>query len=84
MGLSISELITHIRRDIGIAESKTHGTHTPTGCKHCGCFLSLKREDPTGYHIKRSNGTIDYVIVYHGKIYCQACHKFQRDEQQVV
>lgn len=47
------------------------------GCKFCGCFLSLHREQPTGFHRKNVRGLIEYVIVYHGKTFCRACHKFQ-------
>lgn len=46
-------------------------------CKFCGCFLALNREEPTGFHTKLPNGTIQFVIVYYGKSYCRYCHKFQ-------
>lgn len=75
ISLSIKELIKAVRADMALLEVKRAKRHGD--CKHCGCYLSLKREESTGFHIKRANGLIEYIVVYTGKSYCQACHRFQ-------
>ena len=73
--LSILELLKTIRS----AEVMLHVRKFSSRacCKFCKCFLSLNREQPTGFHRRQSNGRIEFVIVYYGKTYCMACHRFQ-------
>lgn len=75
MSLSIKDLILAVKEDMALLEVKRH--KRSGDCKHCGCYLSLRREDSTGFHIKRANGLIEYIVVYTGKSFCMACHKFQ-------
>ena len=75
VALSIAELLKTIRS----AEVMLHVRKFSSRacCKYCKCFLSLNREEPTGFHQKFSDGRIEFVIVYYGKTYCMACHRFQ-------
>ncbi len=72
--LSIQALLETIKTENALVYAKP--THRGA-CKHCGCFLSLNREQPTAFHRKNSKGLIEFVVIYHGKSYCRACHKFQ-------
>jgi hypothetical protein len=73
--MDLKELIDEIRKDPMLAHV---GTFTKRGaCRHCGCFLSLQKEDDTSYHERTRNGRVSFVVVYNGKFYCQACHRMQ-------
>lgn len=60
-----------------ILEDISHSTHSRKGCVHCGCYLSVCREQATTFHVKQAGGEIVFVEVYRGKLYCKACHRFQ-------
>lgn len=81
MSITLIEILADIKRKpVKLHKKpapKVEEKLTPRGCRWCNCFLSIKREDPTGFHIKNHRGEIEYVIVYHGKAICLACHKYQ-------
>ncbi len=78
--LSLHELLGAVANESALMSIKKAPANVARGgCKHCGCFLSIHREHPTCFHTKNSRGLIEFVIVYHGKNYCRACHKFQSE-----
>lgn len=73
--LSINELLKTVRKFEVVLHVRKFSSRA--ACKFCNCFLSLHREEPTGFHLKKADGSVEFKIVYYGKTYCRACHKFQ-------
>lgn len=74
--INLKELIDEIRKDPMLAHIGLGNTKRGA-CRHCGCFLSLRLEDQTGFHQRQAFGKVEFVVVYSGKLVCQACHRYQ-------